>query len=184
MSQKSSSDEQCDDFRIEQFLEVFIFQSRWILALFYIVLVLALFALGIKFIKHFYHFSMEIFTMSDTDAVIGILSLVDMTLLANLMIIVIFSGYENFVSVIGIAQESKDRPKWMGDVDFAGLKLKLIGSIVALSGINLLGVFLNVDSDRFDNAQLGWLVGIHLTFVVTGVLFALSEKISGRNGAH
>jgi uncharacterized protein (TIGR00645 family) len=184
MSQHPTSNERDSDFRIEEFLEMFIFHSRWILAIFYVVLVLALFALGIKFVQHFYHFSMDIFSMSDTDAVIGVLSLVDMTLLANLMIIVIFSGYENFVSVIGIAQQSKDRPKWMGDVDFAGLKLKLIGSIVALSGINLLGVFLNVNSQRFSDNQIAWMVGIHITFVVTGVLFALSEKINGRNGAH
>jgi uncharacterized protein (TIGR00645 family) len=165
-------------FSIEDFLETFIFRSRWILALFYFVLVIALFALGIKFIQHFYHFSMDLFEMNETDTLLGILGLVDMTLLANLMIIVIFSGYENFVSIINVAQDSPDRPKWMGDVDFAGLKLKLIGSIVALSGINLLGAFLNMKSNAFTEHQLGWMVGIHLTFVITGVLFALSEKIS------
>lgn len=104
-----------------------------------------------------------------------------MTLLGNLMIIVIFSGYENFVSVIGVAQESPDRPKWMGDVDFAGLKLKLIGSIVALSGINLLGVFLNMEHNKWTNEQLAWMVGIHITFMVTGVMFAMSEKIAEKH---
>lgn len=106
---------------------------------------------------------------------LGILGLIDKTMLGNLLILVIFSGYENFVSMIGIAQGSPDRPRWMGDVDFAGLKLKLIGSIVALSGINLLGAFLNLKN--WSPQDLGWMVGIHLTFVVTGVLFALSEKI-------
>ena len=168
-------------FNIESFIEAFIFSSRWILALFYVGLVFALFGLGVKFIQHFYHLSLELFHLNDTETLLGILGLVDMTLLGNLMIIVIFSGYENFVSVIGIAQESPDRPKWMGDVDFAGLKLKLIGSIVALSGINLLGVFLNMEHNTWTNEQLGWMVGLHVTFMVTGVMFAMSEKIAEKH---
>ena len=126
---------------------------------------LALVLLAFKFIQGFVQFSAEIVGMSETD---------------TLLILVIFSGYENFVSLIGVAQGSPDRPRWMGDVDFAGLKLKLIGSIVALSGINLLGAFLNLKN--WSPQDLGWMVGIHLTFVVTGVLFALSEKIGHKNG--
>lgn len=166
---------------LEGLIELFIFSSRWILALFYIGLIFSLFGLGIKFIQHFYHFSTELLHMNDTETLLGILGLVDMTLLGNLMIIVIFSGYENFVSVIGVAQESPDRPKWMGDVDFAGLKLKLIGSIVALSGINLLGVFLNMEHNTWTNEQLGWMVGLHVTFMVTGVMFAMSERIAEKH---
>jgi uncharacterized protein (TIGR00645 family) len=163
-------------FSIENALESFIFNSRWILAVFYFVLALALAELAIKFLQDFYHLTTDIFTLSETDTLLGILGLVDMTMLANLLILVIFSGYENFVSVIGIAQDSPDRPKWMGEVDFAGLKLKLIGSIVALSGIYLLSAFLNIKS--FTHEELAWMIGLHLTFVVTGVLFALSEKIA------
>jgi len=176
-------------FHLENFLEAFIFHSRWILAIFYIALALALFELGIKFLQHFYHFTRDIWDMSETDTLLGILGLVDMTLLGNLLILVIFSGYENFVSVIGVAQESADRPKWMGGIDFAGLKLKLIGSIVALSGIYLLSAFLNIKKFQggeagWMNAELGWMVGLHLTFVVTGVLFALSEKIAEKKESH
>ena len=163
-------------FSIENALELFIFNSRWILAVFYFVLAIALAELAIKFLQHFYHLTTDIFTMSETDTLLGILGLVDMTMLANLLILVIFSGYENFVSVIGVAQGSPDRPKWMGEVDFSGLKLKLIGSIVALSGIYLLSAFLNIKS--FTHEELAWMIGLHLTFVVTGVLFALSEKIA------
>lgn len=163
-------------FSIENALESFIFNSRWILAVFYFVLAISLAELAIKFLQHFYHLTIDIFTMSETDTLLGILGLVDMTMLANLLILVIFSGYENFVSVIGVAQDSPDRPKWMGGVDFAGLKLKLIGSIVALSGIYLLSAFLNIKS--FTHEELAWMIGLHLTFVVTGVLFALSEKIA------
>lgn len=168
-------------FNAEALIEAFIFSSRWILALFYVGLVFALFGLGIKFIQHFYRFSIDLIHLDDTETLLGILGLVDMTLLGNLMIIVIFSGYENFVSVIGVAQESPDRPKWMGDVDFAGLKLKLIGSIVALSGINLLGVFLNMEHNTWTNEQLGWMVGLHVTFMITGVMFAMSEKIAEKH---
>ena len=167
--------------RIEEFVEKLIFASRWILAPFYIGLVLALVLLAFKFMQEFVHFSTEIVGMSETDTLLGILGLIDKTLLGNLLILVIFIGYENFVSLIGVAQGRPDRPRWMGDVDFAGLKLKLIGSIVALSGINLLGAFLNLK--HWSQQELGWMVGLHLTFVVTGVLFALSEKI-GHKAEH
>jgi uncharacterized protein (TIGR00645 family) len=170
-----------EGFSLENFIEVFIFSSRWILALFYVGLVFALFGLGIKFIQHFYDLSTELLHMNETETLLAVLGLVDMTLLGNLMIIVIFSGYENFVSVIGVAQESPDRPKWMGDIDFAGLKLKLIGSIVALSGINLLGVFLNMRDNPWSSQQMGWMVGLHVTFMVTGVMFAMSEKIAEKH---
>lgn len=168
------------DLGIENFLEKIIFASRWLLAPFYVGLVLALALLAFKFMQEFLHFSGSIISASETDTLLGILSLIDKTLLGNLLILVIFSGYENFVSVIGVAQNSPDRPKWMGGVDFAGLKLKLIGSIVALSGINLLGAFLNLKMWKSD--ELGWMVGIHLVFVVTGVLFALSEMINHKSG--
>lgn len=160
---------------IEKGLELFIFNSRWVLSIFYVFLVLALFILAIKFVQEFVHFSFSFWDASEAELVSGILGLVDKTLLANLMILVIFSGYENFVSVIGAAKNSDDRPSWMGEVNFAGLKLKLIGSIVALSGINLLAAFLEISTTDKDN--LGWMIGIHLVFVVTAVLFALSERI-------
>ncbi len=164
---------------IENFLERFIFASRWVLVPFYVGLVLALMLLAVKYIQEFVHFAGSLLVATETETLLGILGLIDKTLLGNLMILVIFSGYENFVSVIGVAEKSQDRPKWMGDVDFAGLKLKLIGSIVALSGINLLGAFLNLKS--WTSVELGWMVGIHLTFVMTAVLFAFSEKIGHRN---
>ncbi|MBU3738388.1 MAG: TIGR00645 family protein [Rhodoferax sp.] len=168
-------------FSLEELLEKLIFASRWLLVPFYLGLVLALLLLAYKFAAEFLHFGSAIAALSETDTLLGILGLIDKTLLGNLLILVIFSGYENFVSLIGVAQDSPDRPRWMGDVDFAGLKLKLIGSIVALSGINLLGAFLNLKS--WSSQELGWMVGIHLTFVITGVLFALSEKI-GHGKAH
>jgi uncharacterized protein (TIGR00645 family) len=158
----------------EVLIEKIIFRSRWILAAFYLLLVATLFLVAIKFVKEFAHFTTIFWHASEAEFVTGVLEIVDKTLLANLLILIIFSGYENFVSVIGAAKNSADRPKWMGAVDFAGLKLKLIGSIVALSGINLLAAFLEIETTNKEN--LGWMVGIHLTFVLTALLFALSEK--------
>ena len=169
---------------LEDALESVIFGSRWILAVFYLVLVFAQVALAGKFLQHSAHLAHSFWSMSETEFVMGMLSLIDMTLMANLMILVIFSGYENFVSVIGVAQRSPDRPKWMGDVDFGGLKLKLIGSLVALSSLNLLGAFYNLETK--EDKEITWMLVIHVTFVITGVLFAFSEKIAGHgaNGAN
>jgi uncharacterized protein (TIGR00645 family) len=160
--------------RIEVFVEKLIFRSRWILAFFYLILVATLALVAIKFAKEFAHFVTIFWNASEAEFVTGVLEIVDKTLLGNLLILIIFSGYENFVSIIGAAKLSADRPKWMGGVDFASLKLKLIGSIVALSGINLLAAFLEIETSNKEN--LGWMVGIHITFVVTGLIFALSER--------
>jgi uncharacterized protein (TIGR00645 family) len=173
--QMNTQDVKSDDSGyFEVLIEKIIFRSRWILAGFYLLLVATLFLVAIKFVKEFAHFAMIFWDASEAEFVTGVLEIVDKTLLGNLLILIIFSGYENFVSVIGAAKNSTDRPKWMGGVDFAGLKLKLIGSIVALSGINLLAAFLEISTTNKEN--LGWMVGIHLTFVVTGLIFALSER--------
>lgn len=159
---------------IEKGLEKIIFNSRWILSIFYVVLILSLVILTAKFLQEFFHFALSFWSANEGQFVSDILGLVDKTLLANLLILVIFSGYENFVSVIGAAKDSDDRPTWMGQVDFAGLKLKLMGSIVALSGIKLLAAFLEIGDVNRDD--LAWMIGIHITFVLTAVLFALSER--------
>ena len=109
---------------------------------------------------------------------LGILGLLDMTLLGNLILIVIFAGYENFVSKIGAAEESEDRPHWMGRVDYSGLKIKLIGSLVAISVIDLLKDFMDANSEV--SPGLKWRIGIHVTFVLSGVLFALMDFIADK----
>jgi uncharacterized protein (TIGR00645 family) len=107
-------------------------------------------------------------------------------LLGNLVLIVLFAGYENFVSKIEIAENSTDRPSWMGTIDFSGLKLKLIGSLVALSVIELLKDFIELSNN--ESAEVGqgtiWRIVLHLTFVVSGVLFALMDKLSESGGKH
>ncbi len=162
--------------RIEHGLEMFMFGSRWLLVPFYMGLVGGIALLLVKFVKSFIALVPTVFTGDSGAALLGILSLVDITLVANLLIIIIFAGYENFVSKIDTG-ESEDRPSWMGHVSFSDLKLKLIGSIVAISGIELLKYFINVK--EVSTHELAWAVGIHLTLVFSGVMFALMDRISG-----
>ena len=124
MSEHSSTPEVKHDHSngLEIFIERMIFRSRWILASFYLILVATLFLVAIKFVKEFAHFAMIFWNASEAEFVTGVLEIVDKTLLGNLLILIIFSGYENFVSIIGAAKNSADRPKWMGGVDFASLK--------------------------------------------------------------
>lgn len=160
--------------KVEHFLEMVIFNSRWLLVPYYLGLVLAIALLLVKFVKEFISFAVMVFTGSGSDVIIGILTLIDVVLLSNLLLIMIFAGYENFVSKIDTG-DSEDRPSWMGTVSFSDLKMKLIGSIVAISGIELLKAFVEIDKGHLTNEDLAWKVGIHMTFVVTGLLFALSD---------
>ena len=131
--------------RIEQFLELVIFSSRWLLAPFYLGLVLAIALLLVKFVKEFIHFVPLVFNAEAGEVIIGLLSLIDVVMIANLVLIIVLAGYENFVSRIDTGNH-EDRPNWMGHVGFAELKMKLIGSIVAISGIELLKAFMYVES--------------------------------------
>jgi uncharacterized protein (TIGR00645 family) len=162
--------------RIERSLEHFMFSSRWLLVPFYLGLVGGIALLLVKFAKAFVALVPTVLHGEGNDVLLGILSLVDITLVANLLLIIIFAGYENFVSKIDTG-DSEDRPSWMGHVTFSDLKLKLIGSIVAISGIELLKYFINVKS--VTTHELSWAVGIHLTLVFSGVMFALMDRISG-----
>ena len=160
--------------RIERSLERFIFGSRWLLAPFYVGLVGAIMILLFKFAKEFLSLIGVAMGEGGSALIVGVLSLVDIALVANLLLIIIFAGYENFVSKIDTA-EHEDRPEWMGHVDFSDLKIKVIGSIVAISGIELLKAFVNVGV--MPHEDIAWKVGIHMTFVVSGVMFALMDRL-------
>lgn len=169
--------------RVELALEHFMFASRWLLVPFYIGLVAGVALLLVKFSKAFIALLPIVFEGEGGAALLGILTLVDITLVANLLLIIIFAGYENFVSKIDTG-DNEDRPDWMGHVGFSDLKLKLIGSIVAISGIELLKYFINVKevlAEPSGNNQLAWLIGIHLTLVFSGVMFALMDRIAAGN---
>jgi uncharacterized protein (TIGR00645 family) len=160
----------------ERALERGLFASRWLMAPFYVGLMIGLLALMIVFVRDLVGFIIKVPTAKEADVILGVLTLIDLSLAGNLVIMVVFSGYENFVSKMEHVS-SKDRPEWMGAIDFSALKLKLLASIVAISAIHLLKGFMNVGgmSDR----EMTWLVVIHVTFVVSGVLLALTDKLSG-----
>jgi uncharacterized protein (TIGR00645 family) len=160
---------------IERLIENFLFASRWFLAPFFIALTLALLILLAKMCIVFYEFTLHAWSASEVDVILSILGLIDLTLIGSLLVIIIFSGYENFVSRIDPAQHA-DWPEWMAKIDFTGLKLKLMSSIVAISAIQLLRAFVNVKN--LTTHELGWYVDIHLVFVVSGLLFALTDRIS------
>ena len=164
---------------IEDKLEATIFNSRWLLAPFYVGLVVCIILLLLKFLQELVHLSVSIHLLTEAETVIGILTLVDMSLVASLLLMIIFSGYEIFVSKIDVA-DHEDRPDWMGKVDFTGLKLKVIGAIVAISAIELLKTFVQIPETptEADTTVLLWKVIIHMTFVISGVLFALMDRIN------
>ncbi len=160
---------------IERGLESFIFGSRWLLTPFYIGLVAAIVLLLVKFLREFFDLLPVLISGDSGDVMVGVLTLVDVALVANLLLIIIFAGYENFVSKIDTGS-NEDRPDWMGHVSFSDLKIKLIGSIVAISGIELLKSFLDIAA--YTNEQLGWKVGLHMAFVISGVMFALMDRLA------
>lgn len=162
--------------RIENVLEFILFQSRWLLAPFYLGLVVSLVLLFIHFLEQLAGFIVKIHFASESEVILGVLSLVDLVLVGNLLLIVIFSGYENFVSRLETG--SHDRPDWMTKIDFGGLKQKLMSSIVAISAIQVLKAFMNVSN--FDNTKLGWLAGIHGLFLASMLIVALSDRIGER----
>ncbi len=177
--------------RVETIIEKIIFQSRWLMAPFYLGLSLALVLLMITFLRELAHEIPAVVSgyhvvdgktvrIKDADVILLVLTLIDMSLAGNLLLTVIFAGYENFVSKIETAQASKDRPDWMGTVDFGGLKLKLVASIVAISGIHLLKSFMKIADKTVDDRQMFWLVVTHLTFVTSGLMLALMDRITPR----
>ena len=167
--------------RIENGFESLIFNSRWLMAPFYLGLVVSLAVLLLKFLMMLWEFILHAQGSKETDIILGVLSLIDVSLTGNLILIVVFSGYENFVSRIDPGGHP-DWPEWMTKVDFAGLKQKMLASIVAISAIQVLKAFMNIDV-AFDAQKMGWLVGVHLVFVVSALILALSDRWGSDHGS-
>ena len=163
---------------IERSLENLLYASRWLLAPLYIGLSLALFMLGVKFFQEIVHFIPLIFTTKESDLILVILSLVDMALVGGLLVMVMFSGYENFVSAIDIS-EGKEKLSWLGKLDSGSLKQKVAASIVAISSIHLLKIFMN--AENIDDGKLMWYVIIHMTFVLSALGMTLADKMNAHN---
>lgn len=161
--------------RIEYAIERGLFASRWLMAPFYVGLVGALVLILVSFLKELAHFFLILPDVTATNAVVAALSLIDLSLAGNLLLIVIYTGYENFVSKMHLG-DHEDRPEWKAQMDFSALKLKLVSSIVAISGVQLLKLFMEVET--VDKHKLFWMVVIHLVFVISGVLLALMDWIA------
>ncbi|MEO8927658.1 MAG: TIGR00645 family protein [Caulobacteraceae bacterium] len=170
---------------VERWFERGLFVSRWLLAPFYLGLVFALVGLLVVFGRELWGELSHLLTMRPQDGVLMALSLIDLSLAGNLVVIVTLAGYENFVAKITSADPA-DRPDWMGTVDFSGLKMKVIASIVAISAVALLRVFLDLaePDSTLDRSKLIWLIALHLTFVVSGLLLAVMDFVAARAETH
>lgn len=158
---------------IERLLENTMYASRWLLAPVYVGLSLALVALSIKFFQEILHVLPNIFSIAEADLIL--LSLVDMALVGGLLVMVMFSGYENFVSQLDIT-EGKEKLSWLGKMDATSLKNKVAASIVAISSIHLLRVFM--DAKNVPDNKLMWYVIIHLTFVLSAFVMGYLDKVT------
>ncbi|HEY2070502.1 MAG TPA: TIGR00645 family protein [Rhizomicrobium sp.] len=161
----------------ELVLESFLFASRWLMAPFYVGLVVALFALLVIFGHELFSELPSLLSLDETTAILWLLKLIDLSLVGNLIITVVLAGYENFVSKMEI-QDHPDWPEWIGKVDFGGMKLKLIASITAIAAIHMLGIFMT--PEKLDAATVGWLIAIQLTLVVSGVMLSVMDYIEER----
>ena len=158
----------------EVFFEKLLFASRWILAPVFLGLSLALIALGFKFFQEAWHVFNHLIEMEEADLVLTVLAMIDIVLVGSLIIMVMFSGYENFVSTIDA--KGSDSLSWLGKLDAGTLKLKVAVSIVAISSIHLLRVFVKVETT--ENDKIMWYVIVHMTFVLSAVLLGVLDKMS------
>ncbi|WP_250893576.1 YqhA family protein [Croceibacterium selenioxidans] len=172
--------------KFEDTFEKALFMARWLAAPIYVGLIFCLLMLLVILVKYLWLISTRLLTINVHDAVVATLSFIDLALIANLILIVLYTGYVSFVSRINI-EEHTDRPAWLGKVDFNGLKIKLFASIVAITGIELLKAFMDLrESGHVNEAALRWLVTIHAVFLVTTVASALSQLLSEKaeRGSH
>lgn len=169
--------------RLEKWFENGLFASRWALAPFYVGLALSILLLLAVFVREFLYAAGSILTLSMEAAILKVLSLLDLALAANLVMVVILAGYENFVSKID-NKGHEDRPDWMGTTSFSGLKLKLFASIVAISGIQLLKAFMTIGQGGPSDGELLWMTAIHVAFVLTALFSALTDRFSSSHDRH
>jgi uncharacterized protein (TIGR00645 family) len=164
---------------MERILENMLYASRWVLAPIYLGLSIALLLLGIKFFQEALHTLPLVLGLKEADLVLVTLSLVDMALVGGLLVMVMLSGYENFVSRIDVS-ENTEKLSWLGKLDSGSLKQKVAASIVAISSIHLLKAFMAVQNTS--NDKLMWYVIIHLTFVLSALGMAYVDRLNRISG--
>ena len=161
---------------MEKKIEQYLYASRWLLAPIYLGMTLALVALVVKFFQELYHFIPHLLEIGEADLILKLLTFIDITLVGSLTVIVMFSGYDNFVSRLDVDKDT-EKLSWLGTHDYGSLKMKVASSIVAISSIHLLQVFMDIEN--IDNDKLLWYVVIHLTFVISAFLMGYLEKQVG-----
>lgn len=162
---------------MEKLFENLMYRSRWLLAPIYFGLSIAMLALGIKFFLELYHLLIHIISMTEADMILVVLSLVDIAMVGGLLLMVMMSGYENFVSRLDI-DEHEEKLSWLGTMDSSSLKAKIAASIVAISSIHLLKKFMAAET--IDNDKLLWYVIMHITFVASAFAMGILDSISAR----
>ncbi|MGV3550027.1 TIGR00645 family protein [Rhizobium sp.] len=160
---------------LELFVERIILASRWVLVVFYLGLAAALFVYAFSFIMKFIKVAASVMTLDEADMILAMLGLIDAALVASLVVMVMISGYENFVSRF---DEADGEVSFLGKLDAGSLKIKVASSIVAISSIHLLQVFLN--SDQYDTTKLILMTGIHLAFVVSALMLGMLERLMAK----
>ncbi len=163
---------------IEKFFDTCIYAARWLLAPLYLGLSLILLAILIKFFQDVWLLYSHLLEMPERDLILHILGMVDLVLVSGLALMVMFSGYENFVSRLEVGESEREKLSWLGKMDADSLKAKLATSIVAISSIHLLRVFMNASNTPSE--EIMWYVIVHLTFVVSAVGMAFQERLLKR----
>lgn len=158
--------------RLEILIETVILASRWLLVIFYLGLALALAIYAVSFGAKLWDFVSKVFVLDEADAILKMLGLIDAALVASLVVMVIISGYENFVSRF----DNEDTVHWLGEIDAGSLKIKVASTIVAISSIHLLQIFLN--ANIYGGEKLMWYTLIHLTFVISALFLAFIDRVS------
>lgn len=158
--------------KLEHFVESLILASRWLLVVFYLGLAAALALYAVAFGKKLVEFLLKVFDLGETDTILSMLALIDAALVASLVVMVIISGYENFVSRFDNAEGELS---WLGKIDAGSLKVKVASTIVAISSIHLLQVFLN--AAQFRESQLMWLTIMHMAFVFSALFLAYIDRV-------
>ncbi len=158
---------------MERFVEKTLYASRWLLAPIYLGLSLTLLAIGLKFFEEILHLFPRLFEMKEAELILHVLTFIDLALIGGLIVMVMFSGYENFVSRIDMDDE-QEQLSWLGKLDSGSLKQKVAASIVAISSIHLLKKFMN--AEVIDDEKLMWFVIIHLTFVISAWGMAMIDR--------
>lgn len=160
---------------MERFIERSMYASRWLLAPIYLGLSLGLLALALKFFEEIFHVIPNVFVLAESELILVLLSLIDMALVGGLLVMVMISGYENFVSQLDI-DEGAEKLSWLGKMDSSSLKMKVAASIVAISSIHLLRVFM--DAQNIEAEHLMWYVIIHMTFVISAFAMGYLDKLT------